>query len=108
MCLLEPLSEATELLCGLKQLSKFFLQWYEPAPVNFNGIQAKIKCYLSEDVKLEGAKMLPYLSSCQTTFPKLALMACHYLSIPATSASSERVFSKGCPIFFSEVWFCKA
>jgi hypothetical protein len=67
---------------------------YQSAP-EIKGIEAKIRLYLKEDIKPKDTKVLPFWASRQKSFPKLALMARRYLSIPATSAASERVFSTG-------------
>ena len=80
---------------GSERKNFFSSALYKPAPTNSNGIQGKIRQYLHEDVELNGVKILPYWASRQATFPKLCMMAHCYLAIPATSASSERVFSKG-------------
>ena len=77
-----------------KARSIFASALYQPAP-EIDGIQAEIKRYLNEDIKSEGIKILQYWASRKRSFPQLAQMARCYLSIPATSASSERVFSKG-------------
>lgn len=82
-------------LVATERKSVFSSALWKPAPANFHGIQAKITCYLNEDVEWEGVKMLAYGASCQTTFLKLTLMVCRYLAIPVTSASSERVYFKG-------------
>ncbi|KNZ58517.1 uncharacterized protein VP01_1916g4 [Puccinia sorghi] len=62
---------------------------------NTKGIQSEIKQYLKEDIKSAEIKLMPYWATQQKTLPNLALIAHRYLCIPATSASSERVFSKG-------------
>ncbi|KAA1068802.1 hypothetical protein PGT21_002392 [Puccinia graminis f. sp. tritici] len=67
---------------------------YQPTP-EIDGIQAEIRLYLKEDVETKDIEVLPYWASRQKSSPKLALMARRYLSIPATSAASERVFSTG-------------
>lgn len=67
---------------------------YKPAP-KLDGIQAEISVYLKEDPEPEGTKPLAYWSTRQKKFPLLSSMARVFLAIPVTSASSERVFSKG-------------
>ncbi|KAA1113155.1 hypothetical protein PGT21_022960 [Puccinia graminis f. sp. tritici] len=71
-----------------------FATLYQPAP-EIDGIQAEICLYLKEDVETKDIEVLPYWASRQKSSPKLALMARRYLSIPATSAASERVFPTG-------------
>ncbi|KNZ53098.1 uncharacterized protein VP01_3343g2 [Puccinia sorghi] len=48
-----------------------------------------------EDTEPAEVNILSYWASRQKPCPTLAEMVCQYLSIPATSAASERVFSKG-------------
>jgi hypothetical protein len=72
----------------------FFSSVRQPAPT-LRGVQAKISEYLSEQIEPDGAQALTYWATRQYKFPILAQMARRYLAIPATSAASERVFSKG-------------
>jgi hypothetical protein len=67
---------------------------FQPAP-EIQGIESEIVHYLKQDVETRDADVLSFWASHQKSFPKLALMARRYLSIPATSAASERVFSTG-------------
>ena len=85
-------SEGTPL--APKAKSFFASALYQPAP-EVNGIRAEFNQYLKEDIETEGVKVLPYWANRQKTFPLLASMARRFLSIPATSAASERVFSNG-------------
>ncbi|KAA1110918.1 helicase [Puccinia graminis f. sp. tritici] len=73
----------------------FSLALYQPTP-EINSIQAEIRHYLKEDVKTKDIQVLPYWATQQKSFPKLSLMARRYLSIPATSAALEHIFSTGC------------
>ncbi|KNZ60750.1 hypothetical protein VP01_1505g4 [Puccinia sorghi] len=66
----------------------------DPKPKRI-GIQDEINQYLSEEIETERFKVLDYWASQQKSIPNLSVMAHHYLSIPATSASSKQVFSKG-------------
>ncbi|KAH9448923.1 hypothetical protein Pst134EA_033173 [Puccinia striiformis f. sp. tritici] len=72
----------------------FALALYQPPP-EMNGIQEEIDRYLKEDIEPEGIEVLSYWAHRQKTLPNLAMMVRQYLSIPATSAASKRVFSKG-------------
>ncbi|KAA1073266.1 hypothetical protein PGT21_050096 [Puccinia graminis f. sp. tritici] len=74
--------------------SIFATALYQPSP-EIKGIQAEIALYLKEDIATQDIEVLPFWASRRKTYPKLALMARRYLSIPATSAASERVFSTG-------------
>ena len=67
---------------------------YQPDPV-IEGVQKEIATYLQEGIETKSVQVLHYWASRQNSLPTLALMARRYLCIPATSASSERVFSKG-------------
>ncbi|KNZ45470.1 uncharacterized protein VP01_8081g1, partial [Puccinia sorghi] len=83
--------------------SKALFQWQ--SATQFKGIQDEINQCSREDIEAEGFKVLDYWASQQKSFPKLSVMAHHYLSIPAPSVSSERVFSKGHWIFS---WQCSS
>ncbi|KAH9441799.1 hypothetical protein Pst134EA_032289 [Puccinia striiformis f. sp. tritici] len=77
--------------------AKNFLPWHciNPLP-EMNGIQEEIDRYLKEDIEPEGIEVLsPIGHTVRKTLPNLAMMVRQYLSIPATSAASKRVFSKG-------------
>ncbi|PLW35605.1 hypothetical protein PCANC_19056 [Puccinia coronata f. sp. avenae] len=63
------------------------------APVD--GIKTEITKYLKDDPEDEDLNFLSYWVGRQKTYPMLAQMAQKFLAIPATSAASERVFSKG-------------
>ncbi|KNZ54891.1 uncharacterized protein VP01_2822g4, partial [Puccinia sorghi] len=60
-----------------------------------NSVQSEISQYLKEDLQPEGTNIIRYWSSSCKTYPTLSELAHMYLLIPATSASSECVFSKG-------------
>ena len=60
-----------------------------------NELEDEIARYLQQDVEPKETKILAYWLCRQQTFPSLARMARCYLGVPATSAPSERVFSKG-------------
>jgi hypothetical protein len=60
-----------------------------------NSVEAKISQYLKEEPEQEGTSILQYWFTRRKKFPTLAKMARIFLAIPATSAASERVFSKG-------------
>lgn len=57
-------------------------------------ITAEISRYMGEVLEPRDCDVLEYWRSRETVYPGLAAMAKCYLAIPATSVSSERVFSK--------------
>jgi hypothetical protein len=75
-------------------LDIFSSEFYE-ATTPTDTIEGEIKKYLNEDPEPHNTQILTYWRNRQDSFPVLARMARCYLAIPATSASSERVFSKG-------------
>ena len=72
----------------------FSSELYEPMTV-LDLVSAEINQYLKEDPEPQDTQPLGYWATRQTIYPILSQMARHFLSIPATSAASERVFSKG-------------
>jgi hypothetical protein len=58
-------------------------------------VEVEIRTYFKEDTKPKGTNVLAYWAGCQKKFPILSKMAQTFLAIPATSAASEQVFSKG-------------
>ncbi|KNZ45586.1 uncharacterized protein VP01_7g26 [Puccinia sorghi] len=74
----------------------FYSKLYQDGPLET--FESELLRYLKEDVEAEGTNILQYWSNHQKTFPALSQMACCYLSIPATSAASERAFSNSCRI----------
>ncbi|KNZ47846.1 uncharacterized protein VP01_609g9 [Puccinia sorghi] len=58
-------------------------------------VHAELSLYLKEELEPEGTNKLKYWFVRQKKLPTLSKMARIYLAIPATSAASERVFSKG-------------
>ncbi|KNZ58613.1 uncharacterized protein VP01_1896g2 [Puccinia sorghi] len=60
-----------------------------------NELEERIARYLQQDVEPKETKILAYWFCRQQTFPMLASMEQCFLGVPATSAPSERVFSKG-------------
>jgi len=76
----------------------FMSTLYMPAP-SIDVIQAEIQHYLHEGPEPKGTKPLTYWATHQNQYPLLlSTMAHFFLAIPATSASSKCVFSKGCHI----------
>ncbi|PLW09422.1 hypothetical protein PCANC_17622 [Puccinia coronata f. sp. avenae] len=76
----------------------FFLSeiWDPPEKTKkLNSVEAKISQYRKEEPEQEGTSILQYWFTRRKKFPTLAKMARIFLAIPATSAASERVFSKG-------------
>ncbi|PLW28478.1 hypothetical protein PCANC_23118 [Puccinia coronata f. sp. avenae] len=60
-----------------------------------DSLDDEIKTYLREETEKSKKDILCYWKGRQDSFPTLAKMARCFLAIPATSAPSERVFSKG-------------
>ncbi|KNZ57828.1 uncharacterized protein VP01_2062g2 [Puccinia sorghi] len=58
-------------------------------------IKGEILRYLKDDVEPDGTNILLYWKNQKSKYPVLSKMARCFLCIPATSAASERVFSKG-------------
>jgi len=87
----------TSTAAGSKRPSFFSSELYEThdLPEQPDLIQAEITQYLKEDLDLEGTDILMYWSKGRKSYPMLSEIARMFLSIPATSASSKRVFSKG-------------
>jgi hypothetical protein len=77
-----------------KPTSLFLAELYEPISV-LDTIEAEVDRYLKEDLEPEKTDILQYWANRQNTFPTLSAMARRYLAVPATSAASKRVFSKG-------------
>ncbi|KNZ62864.1 uncharacterized protein VP01_1213g1 [Puccinia sorghi] len=59
-----------------------------------------LSMYLKEDLEPEGHNLLKYWSIRQSKFPTLSIIAHIYLGIPATSAASKCLFSKGIQIIY--------
>lgn len=84
-------------------------------------IQVEITLQFRGEPKPEGFKLLHHWASFQKSMPFMAQMAWVYLTVPATSAASKQIFSKGCWIaswqksslkarkfekfIFSKVWY---
>ncbi|PLW30911.1 hypothetical protein PCANC_20329 [Puccinia coronata f. sp. avenae] len=64
-------------------------------PEKLDTVKAEIRQYLTEAPEKDGTDILNYWFTRRARFPTLAKMARTFLAIPATSAASERVFSKG-------------
>lgn len=60
----------------------------------------ELPSYLSDPCLVESTN--PFLERNQNRFPNMALLACKYLAIPASSAPVERIFSVGGKIFRPE------
>ncbi|POW04657.1 hypothetical protein PSHT_11141 [Puccinia striiformis] len=58
-------------------------------------LEAEIDCYLKEDLKPEKTDAPSYWAVQQKNYPVLSKMARRFLAVPATSAASERVSSRG-------------
>lgn len=62
----------------------------------------ELPVYLSAPCLAEGTNPLLFWKENQNRFPNLAVLACKYLAIPASSAPVERIFSVGGKIFRPE------
>ncbi|KAH9447603.1 hypothetical protein Pst134EB_033067 [Puccinia striiformis f. sp. tritici] len=67
-----------------------------------NDLDTEIEQYLSEPNEKHNCNILYYWSQNRKIYPSLAAMAKCYLGIPATSAASERVFSRSKTIIGSQ------
>lgn len=56
-------------------------------------IDKEIDCYFHEDTVPQGTNIIQWWSTNKDRFPILASTARRYIAIPATQASSERLFS---------------
>lgn len=56
-------------------------------------VDGEIFRYLQENVQPRRSSVLHWLSENQARFPVLAYLARHYLNIPASQTTSERLFS---------------
>ena len=56
---------------------------------------SEAEIYLNSDLLPEGSDVLKYWSGQENVYPTLADLARKYLAIPASQASSERLFSTG-------------
>uniref|UniRef100_A0A1X7TPU4 BED-type domain-containing protein n=1 Tax=Amphimedon queenslandica TaxID=400682 RepID=A0A1X7TPU4_AMPQE len=66
---------------------------YLPSTKTSSRINIEVDLYLSEPALPEEAKPLDFWKLNESKFPKLSRMAKYYLSIPASSAPVERLFS---------------
>jgi len=66
------------------------------------GITHELPVYLSTPCLAEDADPLLFWKENQNSFPNLAVLACKYLAIPASSAPVERIFSVAGKIFRPE------
>ncbi|KNZ50097.1 hypothetical protein VP01_45g8 [Puccinia sorghi] len=118
MKLIEPLSDTTNVLCAskyptLNNALPVYIVLLEHLHMAFRDPRFKTlfwkthqdfiteHYHLSVDEIIQIFKTIEQefynnIATQQKTLPNLELMAHQYLCIPATSASSERVFSKGC------------
>ncbi|KAI7959922.1 hypothetical protein MJO29_004990 [Puccinia striiformis f. sp. tritici] len=67
-----------------------------------NDLTAEINQYISEVNEQRDSDILNYWAHHTKIYPSLSLMACCYLGTPATSAPSERVFSRSKTIIGSQ------
>ncbi|KAA1065632.1 hypothetical protein PGT21_005750 [Puccinia graminis f. sp. tritici] len=67
-----------------------------------NDLTAEVNQYITEVNKRESCDILAYWSRNNKVYPSLSLMASCCLGIPATSAPSERVFSRSKTIIGSQ------
>ncbi|MBW0468701.1 hypothetical protein O181_008416, partial [Austropuccinia psidii MF-1] len=71
---------------------------YPTSSIEASTLESKIKRFFSEPPKCKETDILLFWKSRKSMFPTLYVMACKYLSIPATSSPSEHVFSGGLKI----------
>ena len=68
-----------------------------------NPLDVEFSKYLSEPCLREQGDPLAFWKVHSTTYPNLSKLACHYLSIPASSGPVERLFSIGGKFFRPEI-----
>lgn len=91
----QPTSSTSQTSSRIAKKPSFFSsELYEPVAV-LDTVEAEIDRYLKEDLEPEGTDALRYWAVRQKNYPVLSKMARRFLAVPATSAASERVFSKG-------------
>ena len=73
-----------------------------PASTISNSLEAEISMYISEPCLPEQGDPLAFWKEHSTIYPKMSKLACHYLSIPASSGPVERLFSIGGKFFRPE------
>ena len=72
-------------------LTKMFIQ----RPRGTSGLANEIDRYLAQDREPNKIQPLDYWQARAKEFPSLSEMVKYYLSIPASSAPAERIFSQG-------------
>ncbi|MBW0486288.1 hypothetical protein O181_026003 [Austropuccinia psidii MF-1] len=80
---------------GEQERRGFFDDIYLSSSGEGSSLELEIQRFFSEPPEPKSTNVLQFWKSRATVFPTLASMARKYLSIPATSAPSKRVFSGG-------------
>ncbi|MBW0490456.1 hypothetical protein O181_030171 [Austropuccinia psidii MF-1] len=76
-------------------MAGLFDELYTSSIPDSNSLETKLQQFFAEPPEVKSTDILLFWKSRGTIFPTLTQMACKYLSIPATSAPLERVFSCG-------------
>ncbi|MBW0545650.1 hypothetical protein O181_085365 [Austropuccinia psidii MF-1] len=72
-----------------------FDEMYSTLALGVSNLETEVERFFAEPLEPKSTDILVFWNSLKSLFPTLGLMANKVLSIPATSAPSERVFSDG-------------